>query len=72
MAFSLRELWQKISFSDAVSGSADAAQAVFDLAEAINEQQGNSERIKELAAKIPTLLEHRFSKCFLHITMRNI
>ncbi|MDJ0903113.1 MAG: pentapeptide repeat-containing protein [Xenococcus sp. MO_188.B8] len=57
MAFSLRELWQKISFSDAISGSADAAQAVFELAETINEQEGNSEKIKELAAKIPTLLE---------------
>ncbi len=53
----LRELGRIFGFSDAIRGGAEATQAVFDLAQTIQEQADNSPRIKELAAKIPNLLE---------------
>ena len=57
MALSLRRVWQLFDVSNAITGGAKAAKAVFDLAKTIDEQQENDPRIKELAAKIPTLLE---------------
>ena len=53
----LRQLGKNFGFSEAIEGTAEATGAVFDLAQTISEQADNSPRIKELAAKIPTLLE---------------
>ena len=53
----LRELGQNFGLSDAIEGTAEATGAVLDLAQTISEQADNSPKIKELAAKIPTLLE---------------
>lgn len=53
----LRQLCQNFGFSEAIEGTVEATGAVFDLAQTISEQAEDSERIKGLAAKIPTLLE---------------
>ena len=57
MGIPFRELWQLFKSEEAIATSAEAAQAVFDLAATIQEQGNNSSRIQELASKIPTLLE---------------
>ena len=57
MLASLRQLWKPIASSETLEGGVEAAQAVFDLAATLNEQQDNSPQIKKLVEKIPTLLE---------------
>ncbi len=53
----LRELGQNFGLSEAIEGTVEVTEAIFDLAQTIQEQAEDSERIKGLAAKIPTLLE---------------
>ena len=53
----LRQLGQNFGLSEAIGGTTAATKAVFGLAQTISEQAEDSERIKGLAAKIPTLLE---------------
>ncbi|MEM9271752.1 MAG: pentapeptide repeat-containing protein [Cyanobacteria bacterium P01_F01_bin.143] len=57
MGIPFKQLWQLFEPADAIATGAEAAQAVFDLAETIQDQGSNSPRIQALASKIPTLLE---------------
>jgi heat shock protein HslJ len=53
----LRQLWKPIASSETVEGGVETAKAVFELAKTLNEGQSKDTHIKQLVAKIPTLLE---------------
>ena len=53
----LRQLWKSFVSAEIVEGGTEAAKAVFKLAETLYEQQDRNPQIKELVAKIPTLLD---------------
>ncbi len=53
----LRQLWKPIASSETIERSVEATQAVFELAETLNEQKDKNPQIEKLVEKIPTLLD---------------